>query len=213
MNLTDKKIEDYCRAHTSPLPPVFDELKEATYSQMKLPQMQVGLLEGRFLAMLAAITGARRVLELGTFTGFSSLAMARALPDDGKLITCDIDDRAAGMAKLYWAKEPAGKKIELRLGPALETLDALAEAGEVFDLAFLDADKQNYIAYWDKIVPMMRIGGLLVVDNVLWSGSVLNPQEKSEWDIVNFNSHARKDPRVEMVMLPVRDGMLLARTK
>lgn len=213
MNLTDKKIEDYCRAHTSPLPAVFDELKEATYSQMKLPQMQVGLLEGRFLAILVAITGAKRVLELGTFTGFSTLAMARALPEDGKLITCDIDDRATGMAKVYWAKEPAGRKIELRVGPALDTLDSLSEAGEKFDLAFLDADKQNYIAYWDKLVPMMRKGGLLVVDNVLWSGSVLNPQEKSQWDIVNFNTHARKDPRVEMVMLPVRDGMLLARTR
>lgn len=211
MNLVDKRIEDYCRQHTSPLPKVFDELKEATYAEMKLPQMQVGLLEGRFLAMLVALSGARRVLELGTFTGFSALAMARALPEDGRLVTCDLDDRSTGMAKLYWAKDPAGKKIELRLGPALDTLAAMERAGDTFDLAFLDADKQNYIAYWEKVVPMVRQGGLVCVDNVLWSGTVLDPKEKSELDIVEFNRHARKDPRVELVMLPVRDGLLLAR--
>ncbi len=209
MNLVDKKIEDYCRAHTSPLPQLFDQLKEATYGEMKLPQMQVGLLEGRFLGMLISLTGAKRVLELGTFTGFSTLAMARALPEGGKLITCDIDDRSTGMARQYWSKDPAGSKIELKLGPALETLETMK--GEAFDLAFIDADKQNYISYWDKVLPMLRTGGLLVVDNVLWSGSVLDPKEKSEWDIVEFNKHARADSRVELVMLPVRDGMLLAR--
>lgn len=211
MNLVDKRIEDYCRQHTSPLPMVFDELKEATYAEMKLPQMQVGLLEGRFLGMLVALSGARRVLELGTFTGFSALAMARALPEDGKLVTCDLDDRCTGMAKLYWAKDPAGAKIELRLGPALDSLAAMEKAQETFDLAFMDADKQNYVAYWEKIVPMLRQGGLLCVDNVLWSGTVLAPKEKSDFDIVQFNEHARKDARVELVMLPVRDGMLLAR--
>lgn len=211
MNLTDKKIEDYCRAHTSPLPNVFDELKETTYAEMKMPQMQVGLLEGRFLAMLVALTGARTVLELGTFTGFSGLAMARALPEGGRLITCDIDDRATGLARIYWAKDPAGKKIDLRLGPALDTIATLARENTTLDLAFLDADKQNYIDYWEAVVPMMRKGGLLVVDNVLWSGTVLDPKEKSDFDIVEFNKHARKDPRMELVMLPVRDGMLLAR--
>jgi caffeoyl-CoA O-methyltransferase len=208
MHLVDKKIEDYCRAHTSALPKVFDELKEATYSEMKIPQMQVGLLEGRFLSLLVAITGAKRVLEFGTFTGFSSLAMAQSLPEDGRVTTLDVDDRATSMAKRYWAKDPNGKKIELILGPALESLEKLSGP---FDLVFMDADKQNYIHYWENVLPKVRRGGLIVVDNVLWSGNVLNPQEKSDHDIVDFNKHARKDPRVEMVMLPVRDGMLLAR--
>lgn len=208
MNLVDKAIEDYCRSHTTPLPGVFDELKKDTYAEMKLPQMQVGLLEGRFLGMLVAITGAKNVLEFGTFTGFSSLAMAQALPEDGKIITMDIDDRCIAMAKHYWGKDPNGKKIEFRLGPALETVATLKGP---FDLVFIDADKPNYVAYWDKALPLVRKGGLLVVDNVLWSGTVLNPKEKSDFEIVEFNTHARKDTRVEIVMLPVRDGMLLAR--
>jgi caffeoyl-CoA O-methyltransferase len=208
MNLVDKAIEDYCRTHTTPLPAVFDELRAATYADMKLPQMQVGLLEGRFLALLVAITGARNILEFGTFTGFSSLAMAQALPESGKIITLDVDDRCIGMAKQYWAQDPNGKKIDFRLGPALETVETLSGP---FDLVFIDADKPNYIGYWEKSLPLVKKGGLLVVDNVLWSGTVLNPKEKSDFEIVEFNTHARKDPRVEIVMLPVRDGMLLAR--
>lgn len=208
MLLVDKKIEDYCRKHTSALPPVFEELREATYSEMKIPQMQVGLLEGRFLSLLVAITNAKSVLEIGTFTGFSALAMAQSLAEGGKILTLDIDDRAPHMAQRYWAKDPHGKKIEFRLGPALDTLKDLPGP---FDLAFIDADKQNYIAYWEAVLPKMRPGGLVAVDNVLWSGTVLDPKEKSDFEIVAFNEHARKDPRVEMVMLPVRDGILLAR--
>jgi len=209
MHLVDKKIEDYCRAHTTALPEVFERLKEATYGEMKLPQMQVGLLEGRFLSLLVSITQAKRVLEIGTFTGFSALAMAQSLPEDGRIITLEIDERCTMMAKRFWNQDPCGKKIELRLGPALETL---AHLRGPFDLAFIDADKPNYIAYWEKVLPMMRKGGLIVVDNVLWSGSVLDPKEKSDFEIVEFNQHAQRDQRVERVMLPVRDGMLLART-
>jgi len=208
MKLVDKAIEDYCRHHTTPLPPVFDDLRAQTYSEMKLPQMQVGLLEGRFLGMLVAVTGAKNILEFGTFTGFSSLAMAQALPSDGKIITMDIDDRCISMARHYWSQDPNGRKIEFRLGPALDTVATLKGP---FDLVFIDADKPNYIAYWDKALPLLRKGGLIVVDNVLWSGTVLDPKEKSDFEIVEFNTHARKDPRVEIVMLPVRDGMLLAR--
>lgn len=208
MNIVDKKIEDYCRAHTTPLPPVFDELREATYAEMHAPQMQVGLLEGRFLGMLISLINAKRVLELGTFTGFSGLAMASALPEDGKLITCDIDPKATGMAKKFWEKSPHGKKIELKLGPAL---DSIAQIQEPLDLVFIDADKANYANYWDAVVPKVRRGGLIAVDNVLWSGAVLDPQEKSDFEIVKFNEHARKDSRVELVMLTLRDGLLLAR--
>ncbi len=208
MNFINQEIEDYCRAHTTPLAPLFDQLRAATYSEMKAPQMQVGVLEGRFLGLLVAITGAKRVLELGTFTGFSGLAMASALPADGQLITCDIDPRATSMAKKFWDQSPHGKKIELKLGPAL---DSIAQITEPLDLVFIDADKANYVNYWEAVLPKVRSGGLIAVDNVLWSGAVLDPREKSDFEIVNFNEHARRDPRVEIVMLTLRDGVLLAR--
>lgn len=207
-DIVDPAIEDYCARHTTPLSGIFSELKEETYAQMTAPHMQVGILEGSFLKMLVTIGQARRVLEVGTFTGYSALAMAEGLPAEGKLITCDVDPRATEMAKKYWARSPHGAKIELKLGPALETIESLS--GE-FDFAFIDADKGNYINYWEAILPRLRIGGLIAVDNVLWSGRVLDPQEKSDHHIVDFNAHARKDPRVEIVMLTIRDGILLAR--
>jgi caffeoyl-CoA O-methyltransferase len=210
MNITPKEIEDYCRSHTTALPKVFDELKEDTYANLGQPQMQVGLLEGRFLSLLVAITGAKRVLELGTFSGFSALAMASALPEGGELITCDIDERPLRFARKAWDASPHGKKIESRLGPGLQTIASL---NGPFDLVFLDADKENYENYWEAVMPLVRSGGLIVVDNVLWSGRVLSPTEKSDKEIAAFNELARRDTRVEMVMLPVRDGMLLARKK
>ncbi len=206
--LVSPEIEAYCLDHTTPLPEIFDRMREATYAQMKLPQMQVGLLEGRFLALLISLTNAKRVLEFGTFTGFSSLAMASALPVDGELITCDVDTRATNLAEEFWRQSPHGARIQLRLGPAKETLTTLKGP---FDLVFIDADKENYQTYWDGSLPLMRKGGLIVVDNALWSGKVLRPQEKSDWEIHRFNEYAKKDPRVELVMLPIRDGMLLAR--
>jgi caffeoyl-CoA O-methyltransferase len=206
--ITNDKIENYCRSHTTPLPEIFSKLRESTYAEAKMPQMQVGLLEGRFLGLLVALTGAKRVLEFGTFTGFSSLAMAQYLPDDGKVITCDIDPIHTAIAKRFWSESPHGKKIDLHLGPALETVEKL---NETFDLVFIDADKANYVNYWEKSLPKVRKGGLIVVDNVLWGGAVLDPQDKSDHDIVNFNKHAAKDKRVEVIMLPLRDGVLVAR--
>jgi len=208
-NIVGPEIDTYCERHTSQLPPLFDELKEETYKKTTAPQMQVGKLEGSFLRMLVAITSAHRILELGTFTGYSSLVMASALPKLGKLITCDIDAKNTKIAQEFWAKTPYGDKIELKIGPAIETMNSLLY--QSFDLVFIDADKANYINYWDNAVPLVRQGGLIVVDNVLWSGRVLDPQEKSDFHIVEFNEHALKDDRVEVVMLPVRDGLLLAR--
>ena len=153
MKLVDEKIEDYCRAHTTPLPDLFNKLRETTYAEAKMPQMQVGLLEGRFLGMLVAISGAKRVLEFGTFTGFSSLAMAEALPDDGKLITCDVDPVHTAIAKKFWEQSPHGRKIELRLGPGVDTVEQLPGP---FDLVFIDADKANYVNYWEKSLPKVR---------------------------------------------------------
>lgn len=206
--ITDPQIEQYCVSHTTALANYFKELTKDTQLKTTAPQMQVGPLEGSFLKMLVALTGAKRVLELGTFTGYSAMAMAEALPPDGKMITCDIDPINTKMAREYWMKSPHGSKIELCLGPGLETIGKLSGS---FDLVFIDADKGNYINYWEACVPKLPIGGLIVVDNVLWSGRVLNPKEESDRQISAFNEHALKDLRMESVMLPVRDGMLLAR--
>ncbi len=210
MEIVNPAVEKYCVEHTTPLPPIFDELAEVTRAKTTAPQMQVGRLAGSFLKMLVAISGARRVLEFGTFTGYSALAMAEALPEDGKVITCDIDPHATAIAREFWDKSPHGKKIELRLGPALETLETLEGP---FDFVFIDADKANYINYWEGSLTKLRRGGLIVVDNVLRGGRVVNPQDKRDEGMVNFNEHAKKDARVEILMLPVRDGMLLARKK
>lgn len=208
MKLVSEEIEEYCKNHTTALPGIFDDLREATYQKLNAPHMQVGLLEGRFLSLLVKLMGAKRVLEFGTFSGYSSLAMASGLPEDGKLITCDVDPRATDLAKEFWNRSEHGKKIELRLGPALDTLKSLQGP---FDLVFIDADKANYPRYWKESLPLLRKGGLFVVDNVLWSGRVLSPQEKSDHDIHGFNEMAIQEAGMEMVMLPVRDGMLLAR--
>ena len=200
-------IEQYVAEHTAAETRVFQELADETYANTDCPQMQVGHIEGAFLRLLVRLIGAKQILELGTFTGYSALAMAEALSVDGTLITCDIDEEAAEMAQRYWEQSPHGKKIELRLGPALETIETLDGP---FDLVFIDADKANYLSYWEACLPKVRQGGLLVADNVLWSGRVLNPQEADDRALVEFNQHVCRDDRVEVVMLTVRDGITLA---
>ena len=169
--------------------------------------MEVGHLEGAFLRMLVRLLRAKRILELGTFTGYSSLVMAEGLPDDGELITCDIDPETTQIAKRYWKRSPHGKKIVFKLGPALETLKTIEGP---FDMVFIDADKLNYINYWELCITKIRSGGLLVVDNVLWSGSVLKPEDETDRAIADFNKHVYNDKRVEVVMLPIRDGVTIA---
>ncbi len=210
--LVPPAIEAYTEAHTSPRPPLFDELREVTYASMESPHMQVGRVEGALLKTLVALSGARRVVEIGTFTGFSALCMAEALPDDGELVTCDIDPVAARTAQSFFDRSPHGRKIHLRLGDALAMLRGLPATPSI-DLAFLDADKERYAAYYAELVPRLRRGGLLVADNTLWSGHVLAPRPDHETDraIVAFNRLVTDDPRVENVLLSVRDGIMLAR--
>jgi caffeoyl-CoA O-methyltransferase len=187
--------------------PLFEALREETYASVQSPGMQVGRLEGSFLRLLVRLARARRVLELGTFTGYSALAMAEGLPEDGELITCDVDSGAVAVAQRYWARSPHGHKIHPRLGPALETLQGLEGP---FDLVFIDADKGNYLAYYEAVLPLVRQGGLIVADNTLWHGRVLKPTEPSDRAIVAFNDAVARDTRVEKVLLTVRDGMMLA---
>jgi len=205
--LISEEIEEYCARHSVRESSLLTELAKETYRSTDLPQMMVGQVEGDFLRLLVRILNAHRILEIGTFTGYSALAMAEGLPEDGKLITLDINSNSTEIAKRYWAQSPHGKKIELKLGPALQTIKTLEGP---FDMVFIDADKENYVNYWEASLPKIRSGGILVADNVLWSGRVLHPQESSDKAIVAFNKFVASDSRVESVMLTVRDGMTVA---
>ncbi|MEU1887096.1 O-methyltransferase [Micromonospora rifamycinica] len=173
--------------------------------------MSVAPEEGALLTFLVRLLGATRVVEVGTFTGFSSLCLARGLPVGGSLITCDVSDEWSRLAREFWHRGGVADRIELRLGPALDTLRALPVEPHL-DLAFIDADKPGYVGYWEELVPRLRPGALLMVDNTLFSGEVIDeyPGEKAA-AIRVFNEHARHDPRVELVMLPIADGLTLAR--
>ena len=202
-----ENIEHYAGKLSAPEPELLAELARETRETQKDPQMMVGHIEGMLLAVLVRLAGARRVLEIGTFTGYSALCIASALPDDGELITCDVDEQTTALARRYWDRSPHGRKIHLRLAPALDTMATLA--GPI-DFAFIDADKPNYIHYWEAVLPVVRAGGAIVADNVLWSGRVLEPKEANDRALAAFNDHVRRDPRVRHVMLPVRDGITIA---
>ena len=207
MRFIDEAIEQYAHDHTKEESELFRRLRDETHREMQYPQMQVGRIEGRFLKLLVRLTGARSVLEIGMFTGYSALMMAEGLPDDGHLITCDVDPKAEAIARRYFAESPHGHKIEARIGPALDTIASLTAP---LDMVFIDADKGNYVNYYEACFPLVRVGGLIVADNVLWSGRVLQPEDEDTRAIVAYNERVQADPRVENVCLTVRDGMMLA---
>jgi caffeoyl-CoA O-methyltransferase len=210
--IVDPKIEEYAEEHTSPDGELFERLAEETREKTTAPQMMVGRIEGRFLATLVRLSGARRILELGTFTGYSSISMASALPPDGKIITCDVDPDATGIARRYMDESGHGDKIEIRLGPGLETIATLEGP---FDIVFIDADKPSYKAYYEAALPLLAENGLVIADNVLWSGRVVDEDEDDDSTraIKDFNEHVRNDDRVVSVMLSVRDGMTLVQKR
>ena len=203
-------IEEYAAAHTTPPPPWLAALAAETEAHVPAPQMMVGPLEGRFLELLVFASGARRVLEIGTYTGYSSLSMAAGLPDDGTVVTCDLDPEALAVARRHIAASPYADRIEIREGPALDTIAGLDGP---FDLVFVDADKTNYVNYYEAVLPKLGERGLIAVDNTLWSGAVLDASDTSENTeaIRAFNDHVRDDPRVVCVQLTVRDGVTLIR--
>ena len=203
----DAAVEQFAHDHTEAETDLYARLREETYREMKWPEMQVGLLEGRFLNMLVRLTGARDVLELGMFTGYSTLMMAEALSDDGRLITCEVDPKAEAIARKYFDESPDGHKITIRMGPALDTIKTLSGP---LDLVFIDADKVNYSNYYEACFPLVKPGGLIVGDNVLWSGKVVDPEDDDTRAIVAFSSLVQSDTRVENVCLTGRDGMMLA---
>jgi caffeoyl-CoA O-methyltransferase len=208
--VVDEELEAYAEEHTSPPSPWLEALATETERDMPLARMMVGPLEGRFLEFLVFATGARRVLEIGTFTGYSALSMAAALPEDGSIVTCDLDPVALAVARRHIAASPYAGRIEVREGPALDTLAGLEGP---FDLVFVDADKVNYAAYYEATLPKLAPRGLIVVDNTLWSGRVLDEAADDEDTVAirAFNDHVRDDPRVVCVQLTVRDGVTLIR--
>ena len=206
------EIEQYAHDHSQPLDPLFDELRRYTYDNVESPHMQVGRVQGTFLKLLVAAIGARRVLEIGTFTGYSALCMAEALPDDGEVVTCDFDAEVTAVAQRFFARSPVGHKVTVKLGDALETVRALPDQ-PAFDLAFVDADKARYPDYYEAILPRLRAGGLLVFDNVLWSGEVLAPESDDALGITALNDRITADDQVDNVLLTVRDGIMVARKR
>ncbi|WP_426512329.1 O-methyltransferase [Dactylosporangium sp. McL0621] len=210
--LTDALL-DYVAAFDSARDALTVELIEET--RAALPEaydLQVSSEEAGLLALLTRITGARDALEIGTFTGLSSLAIARALPAGGRLVCCDVSAEWTAVARRYWDRAGVGPRVELRLGPAAGTLAAMP-AGPAFDLAFIDADKVSYPRYWAEVVPRMRTGGVIVVDNVLRGGRVLEPVDEPSRIVAEFNRQVLADPRVDSVMLPVADGITIARVR
>jgi caffeoyl-CoA O-methyltransferase len=211
--LLSDELHTYLLAHTAPVDEVGQSLIDATAALGAVAGMQIAPDQGAFLALLVRTIGATRALEVGTFTGYSALCIARALPDDGTLLCCDVSEEWTAIGRDHWKRAGVDHKIDLRIAPALDTLRSLG--AETFDFAFVDADKPNYIAYVDEIVPRIRTNGLLLVDNVLWSGAVINPDANDESTVAirNTNDHLAAHPDLESVLLPVADGLTIARKR
>lgn len=195
--------------------PALAELRAATRPH-RLANMQIAPEQGQFMALLIRLLGARRTLEIGVFTGYSALAVALALPDDGSVVACDISAEFTDVARPYWEKAGVAHKIDLRIAPALDTLDALIAQGEAgrFDFAFIDADKTAYDAYYERCLTLLRPGGLITVDNVLWGGSVAQPSEDGDTLAIQaFNRKLHGDARIDLSLLPLGDGVTLARKR
>jgi caffeoyl-CoA O-methyltransferase len=197
-------------------PPLLKRLREETARHPEA-RMQISPEQGQFMQLLVKLMDARRCIEVGVFTGYSSLAVALALPQDGRLLACDLSEEFTAVARRYWKEAGVERKIELRLAPALDTLELRLKAGEAgrYDFAFIDADKANYLAYYERVLQLLRPGGLLLVDNVLWSGRVLDPADMTEDTaaIRAFNQALHRDERIDLSMLPVGDGLTLARKR
>jgi caffeoyl-CoA O-methyltransferase len=203
------EIERYAEEHTTPATPLLAELAEETKATLEMPLMLTGPIEGRFLELLVYGIRARRVLELGTYSGYSALSMAAGLADGGHIDTCEVDPEHAEVARRYIARSPYADRITVHVGPALDTIASL-DGG--FDFVFIDADKVNYVNYYEAVLPRLNERGLIAADNTLWSGRVLEPDDSEGTQaIVAFNEHVRADPRAVAVQLTVRDGITLVR--
>jgi caffeoyl-CoA O-methyltransferase len=211
MELIPEEIEEYAAGHTSGVSPLIEELERETHEKTSNPRMLTGKVEGRLLQMLVRVSGARRVVDIGTFTGYSALMMAEGLPDDGELFTFEKDPAHAEIARKYFRSSPHGRKITLVMGDARETIRSIEP--DTTDFVFIDADKEGYPLYYEGGLRILRPGGLIAVDNTLWSGRVLRPEDRSSLAIARFNDALMEDGRVEHVLLTVRDGLTLIRKR
>ena len=211
----DETLREYLVAHSAREHPAQTGLREATRTH-RAAGMQIGPEQAQFLALLVKLVGARRAIEVGVFTGYSALTVALALPADGRVLACDISDEYTRVGRPFWEAAGVADKIELKLGPALATLDARIAAGEAgsYDFAFIDADKSGYDAYYERCLVLLRAGGLIAIDNVLWGGSVARPAEDADTAALQaLNDKIHGDERVDMAMLPIGDGVTLARKR
>jgi caffeoyl-CoA O-methyltransferase len=208
------KVYEYAVAHGHNGDPLRAELAVETAKLGRISGMQIASEQGTFMAILAASIGARSAVEVGTFTGYSALCVARALPADGRLLCCDVNEEWTSIARRYWERAGVANKITLKLGPAADTLKAIP-ASHTFDFAFIDADKSNYVVYYEEILKRMRPNGLILLDNVLWSGAVVDESNNEENTVAlrEVNDFIAKDTRVEAVMLGVADGLTIVRKK
>lgn len=209
----DPQIYDYLRAHSLREPDTLQRLREET-ARMPMSSMQIAPEQGQFMALLVQLLGARKTLEVGVFTGYSTLSVALALPADGRVVACDVSEEWTAVARRYWAEADVAGKIDLRLAPALQTLDHLLADGaaESFDFAFIDADKPNYGGYYERTLALVRRGGLICVDNVLWGGKVADPKQQDDDTVAirRLNEQLLQDDRIALSMLPLADGLTLA---
>jgi predicted O-methyltransferase YrrM len=210
--LTDK-LYDYLLSVSLHEPPLMKRLRQET-ARLPYAGMQIAPEQGQFMAFLVRLMDVKKALELGVFTGYSALWVASALPEDGKLIACDVSEEWTSIARRYWTDAGVHTKIDLHLAPALDTLNSMLANGEIgtFDFAFIDADKENYINYYERVLQLLRPGGVIAVDNVLWSGKVADPNETDEASVAlrEFNRHLYADARIALSMLPIADGLTLA---
>jgi len=207
-------VYEYVVAHSTPTDDVLRDLADETSKLGPVSMMQIAAEQGAFLTMLARLLNAHRIVEVGTFTGYSAICLARGLSDGGRLLCCDVNAEWTAIASRYWERARLTDRIDLRLAPALDTLRALPKTPEI-DLAFIDADKPGYRSYYEELLPRLRPNGLLVFDNVLWSGLVADPGATDDQTraLRELNDHVAADPRVETVMLGIADGLLLARKR
>ncbi len=212
----DQRLYDYLASVSVREPPLLAELRRETAAD-ELARMQISPEQGQFMALLVRLMGARRCLEVGVYTGYSSLCVALALPEDGRIVACDVSEAWTGIARRYWERAGVAHRVDLRLAPALETLDALLADGEAdrYDFAFIDADKDNYPAYYERCLRLVRRGGLIAVDNTLWYGRVADPgnRDPNTEAIRAFNRHVAGDERVDLSLVPIGDGLTLARRR
>jgi caffeoyl-CoA O-methyltransferase len=204
----DENLESYALSHTSGEPELLKQLARETEEKMKSPQMMTGTVQATLLKLMVRTLGAKRVLEVGMFTGYGTLTMASALPEDGQILTCETDPAAESLARRYFSQSSHGHKIEVHMGPALETIPKI---DGLFDFIYIDADKENYPAYYELCFGKLRPEGVIAVDNVLWKGRVVDPQDLDSRAIARLNDRIQSDNRVENVLVPIRDGLMLAR--